>query len=98
ALSKLLQKTQVVGPELADIVDGVFQHADPLRPHAEGEAAELVRVVAAVPQDHRVDHTRAHDLQPAAPLAQAAALAAADDAVHVHLNARFGEREVAGAD
>src|SRR5215813_2785083 len=89
--SKLAQEAQVVGPELADVVDGVAQHGDALRAHAEGETAELCRVVAAVPQHDRMDHAGAHDLQPARLLAQPAALAGADDAVHVHLNRRLGE-------
>src|SRR4051812_36805096 len=50
ALSKLPQEAQVVRPELPNVVDGVPQHRDALRPHAEGEAAEARRVVAAVAQ------------------------------------------------
>src|SRR5262249_24793798 len=69
-LLKLPQEAQVVGPELADVVDGVAQHGDALRAHAEGETAELCRVVAAVPQHDRMDHAGAHDLQPARLLAQ----------------------------
>src|SRR5262249_39744764 len=96
--SKLLEKPQIIGPKLANVIDGVLEHGDPLWPHAEGEAGELVGVVAAVLEHHRVHHARAHDFQPASPLAHAAALAAADDAVHVHFDRRLGEREVAGAD
>ena len=47
-----------------------LQHRDPLRAHAEREAADLRRVVAAVAQHRRVDHARAHDLQPAGALRQ----------------------------
>src|SRR5262249_47993758 len=83
---------------LPDVVDGVLEHGDALRAHAEGKAGPLLGIVAAVVQDTRVYHAGAHDLQPAALLAQAAALAAADDAVHVHFDRRFGKREVAGAD
>src|SRR5579871_4180340 len=54
--SKLLQEAQVVGPELADVVQGVGEHGDALGAHAEGEAAVHGRVVAAVAQHHRVDH------------------------------------------
>src|SRR5262249_52236841 len=43
-------------------------------------------------------HTRAHDLQPARPLAKATALTLAYDAIHVHLDAGLSERKVAGAD
>src|SRR5579883_3474406 len=83
---------------MADVINAVLEDGDPLRAHAEGETAEALRVVAAVAQHHRMNHAGAHDLQPARPLAHAAPLAAADDAIHVHLDARLGEREVAGAD
>ena len=42
-------------------------------------------------------HAAAQDLQPAGALADLAALAAADEALHVHLAAGLGEREVGGA-
>src|SRR5262249_20593892 len=45
---KLPQEAKVVGPELADVVNGVAQHGDALRAHAEGETTELRRVIAAV--------------------------------------------------
>src|SRR5262249_19489660 len=97
-VSELLQEPQVVRPELADVVQAVQQHRDSLRAHAEREAAVPLRVVAAVAQHHRIPHARAENFQPAGALAQAAPSAAADDAVHVHFDARLGEREVAAAD
>src|SRR5581483_11428486 len=68
--SELLQKSQVVGPELANIVDGVGQHGHALGPHAEGEAGVHGRVVAAVAEHHGVHHARAGDLEPAGPLGE----------------------------
>src|SRR5262249_3482618 len=95
---KLPQEAQVIAPVEADVVDTVLELRHPLRPHAEGEAGELLRVVAAVAQHHRVDHARSHDLQPAAALAHGAAALAAQDAVHIHFDARRREWEVPGAD
>src|SRR5262249_35267688 len=94
--SELTQKPQIIRPKLPDVVNRVHQHRDPWRPHPEGEAAELSRVIAAIPQHDWMHHPRPHDLQPTGPLAQAASLATADDAVHIHFDARLGEREVTG--
>src|SRR5260370_7971403 len=80
---------------MPNVVDAVLADGDALRSHAEGEAAEAFGIIAAVLQHRGVDHAGAHDLQPAAPLAHAATLAAAADAVHVDFDAWFGEREVA---
>ncbi len=41
-------------------------------------------------------HPRARDLEPAGVLADPAAFAAAEDTVHVHLDARLGEGKVTG--
>src|SRR6185295_4052104 len=59
------------------------------------EAAEALRVIAAVAQDRRVDHARAEDLQPAGILADPAALPAAEEALDVELDARLSKGEVA---
>ena len=72
----------------------VFEHGDAFGAEAGREAGELCGVVAAVLQHDRVNHAAAADLQPAAALANRAALAAADEALHVDLRARLGEREV----
>src|SRR5438552_1157754 len=97
-LSKLLQEANIVAEEVAYVVDVVLQHGGALDAHAEGEAGELARVVAAVAQDDGMDHAGAGNLQPAGVLADAAAGAATNHAVHVHLDARLGEREVAAAE
>src|SRR3972149_4500136 len=70
--SELLQETQVVHPKTPDVVDPVLQHGDALRPHAEGEPAVLLWVVAAVLQHHRMHHPAPQDLQPAGALAHRA--------------------------
>ena len=66
--------------------------------HAEGEAAVLVRVDAAVAQHLRVHHARAHDLQAAGELAGAAARAAADQAVDRQVHARLHVGEIVAAE
>src|SRR5713101_4084638 len=83
---------------MPNVVDAVLADGDPFGSHAEGEAAEAFGIIAAVLQHRGVDHAGAHDLQPAAPLAHAATLAATTDAVHVDFDARFREREVARTD
>src|SRR3989304_5692828 len=92
--SELLQEAQVVGPEAPNIVDLVLQHGDALRPHAEGEPAELLRVVPSVYQHHRMHHPAPQDLQPAGALAHRAALPSAHEALDVHLRRGLGEGEV----
>ena len=77
---------------MAQIGDAVLDHRDALDAHPEGVAVAL-RVVADVPEDARVDDARAEDLDPAALLADRAALAVADVAGEVHLHRGLGERE-----
>src|SRR5437899_9505652 len=96
-MSKLTQESQVIGPEISDVVDAIHQQRDALHAHAEGEPAKPIRIVAAVCEHHGMHHTRAHDLQPAGAFTQAASFARTDHAIHVHFDARLGEREVAGA-
>src|SRR6185503_13375935 len=96
ASRELLQEAQVGAHQVADVVDAVALHDDPREAHAEGEAGVALGVDAAVLQHHRVDHAAAAGLDPAALLADLAALAAADQAAHVELEAGLDEREVAG--
>src|SRR6202012_959757 len=82
------------------------QHRHPLDPEAVGEALHLLRVVAHLldePEDVRVDHPGAEDLDPALALAEVAALAVGQDAGalaleagDVDLDARLGEGEIMG--
>lgn len=95
---ELLQKAQIVVPELANIGDAVFEHGDPFWPHAEGETGVNFGIVAAVAQDVGMDHAAAENFQPAGVFAHLTALAVAEEAGYVHLGAGFGEGEVAGAE
>src|SRR5918995_2008037 len=76
---ELLQHAQVVGVEEADVVDAVAHHGHTVDAQAERKPRHLLRVVGDPPQTlvHRLEHggghhSRAHDLQPARPLADAA--------------------------
>src|SRR5579883_621371 len=97
-LTNTIKEARVVGVEVADIIDTVLQEGDALGAHAEGETAVLGGIVATVAQDKRIDHPGAQDLQPASVLANRAALAIAQQAGDIHLDARLGEREVALAE
>src|SRR5665647_3358281 len=92
-LSEPPQEADVVVVEQAQVGDAVLEHRHALHTHAEGEAGDLLGVVVDEVVDRGVDHAGAHDLEPAGVLARAAALAAAEPAAHVHLDARLGERE-----
>src|SRR5690606_8697901 len=70
--SELCEKARVVFEEESKVVDPVAQHGDALDAHPEGEAGDGVRIVAGMPEDLRVDHAGAEDLQPARALADAA--------------------------
>ena len=71
----------------------MLEHGHALHAHAEGEARVALGVVVDEVVQGGVDHAGAHDLQPAGVLARAAALAAAELAVDVDLDAGLGERE-----
>src|SRR2546426_5217882 len=82
-LAKLFQEAQVVTEEIANIVDAVFQHGNTLRPHTEGKSAKHLGVIATIAEHLRMHHTGSENLQPPTVLADRAALATADDAVHI---------------
>ena len=101
-VTKLPQEAHVVLVEDPQVGHAVLEEGDPLDPHPEREALHPVRVVAVLrhePEDVRVDHAGAEDLDPAAALADRVAraldhaAAAAPEARDVHLDARLGERE-----
>ena len=89
----LPEEAQVVVEEEADVVDAVLEHGDSLDAHAERPASHGLGVVAHVPEHVRVHHARAEDLEPAVLLADPAPAAAAEEAEHVHLGRRLGERK-----
>src|SRR6266545_517383 len=68
---------------------------DPLDAHPERESLETLRIEAAMPKDHRMDHSGTQDRHPSGPLAGRAADAAADKASDVERDRRLGERVVA---
>src|SRR5687767_12425050 len=93
---ELLEEAEVVLVEQPDVVDPVAHHGHAVDAQAEGEAAHLLGVVdhAAEVRVHRLEdggvhHARAHDLEPARRLADAAALPAAHHAAEVHLDRRL---------
>ena len=55
----MTQPTQVAVKECAQIRDAVFQHRDPVDPHAKGKALPFIRINAASLQHLRVHHARA---------------------------------------
>src|SRR5690349_6547172 len=95
--SELLQEAEVALEVVLDVGDAVLEHRHALEAHAEREAGVLLAVVADVAEDLRVDHAGAADLDPAGALADAAraARAGAEGALHVDLDARLDELEVA---
>ena len=72
----------------------MLQHGDAFQSHAESEATVNLWVISPVGQHFGMYHAGAQDLHPTGVLADPAALAAADDAVHVGFRAGFGEGEV----
>ena len=94
-LAKLFQETQIVTEEIANVVDAVFQHGNTLRPHAEGKPAKYIGIIATIAEHLGVHHTGSENLQPPTLLTDRAALATADDAVHIDLDAGLGKGEMA---
>ena len=91
---KLGQEPGVVFVQQAHVADLEAAHDETLETDAEREAGVDRRVDAAHFEHARVYHAGAEQLDPALTLAHAAALAVALKALHVHLAARLGEREV----
>src|SRR5664280_1043376 len=91
---ELLQKPYVAFVEQLDLFHLVLQDCYALHTHAEGEAADLRRVIAVLldeVEDVGIDHAAAQQFDPAAEFALAAALAAAEDAAHLHVGAGLGK-------
>ena len=80
---ELGEEADVVGEEVAEVVDAVGAGAEAVEAEAEGEALPLLGVDAAAGEHVRVDHAAAAELEPRAvgPL-------------DVELGRRLGEREV----
>ena len=88
----VVQPAHVGVEEGAQVRHAVLQHGDAVDAHAPGEALHLLRIVAAEPDDVRVDHAAAQNLQPVVALAEADLVADAA-AADVDLHRRLGERE-----
>src|SRR3989338_10969219 len=91
---ELPQKSEVVLKKEPYIIYAVFQHGDPLDPHAERKACDFFRVVSDIFEYLRVHHPCAHYLEP--PLASAHTafvLSAAYHTRYINLGARLRERE-----
>ena len=85
-ISELLQEADVVGEQVAEVVDAVAFLGHAVDAEAEGEAAPLLGVEPAGAQHVRVHHAAAAELEPGAV-----------GALDVELGGRLGEREVARA-
>ena len=90
---ELLEEADVVGDEVADVVDVVADHGAAVDAEAEGEARPLLGVDADGLEHVGVDHPAAAQLDPARLRAHPAALALAEDAGDLELGRRLGERE-----
>src|SRR3954454_10774333 len=90
---ELSEDAEVVLPERTQVRQAVPEHGDALDAEPECEALVLVGIDADVPEDVGVDPAGAAHLDPARVLARRASVAAADEARHVELDRRLGERE-----
>jgi len=90
---ELPEEPQVPRREVADLLDPVTHHREPVDAEAEREARPRRGVDAAGAQHVRVDQAAAEDLDPPRPLADGAARAAADQAAKVELERGLGEGE-----
>src|SRR5699024_2586759 len=102
----VLGEADVALHDVVHVGHPVAQHEDALDAEAEGEALVLLRVHAHGAQHGGVDHAAAAHLDPAGAAADPAARIRlvveavprlAGEAAEVHLGARLGEGEVAGA-
>ena len=73
-------------------------HGDAFRSHAKGKSTVNFRIVTAIPQNFRVDHTASQYLKPAGVLADCAALAAAQEAFDIHFRGWLSKGEVGRAE
>src|SRR2546422_3618699 len=88
---ELLQEPDVTLEEQLDVGNVILDHCEAVGAQAEGPARITVGIDAAVAEHFGVDHAAAHQFNPAAPLAHAAAPSVADHATHGYLAARLRE-------
>src|SRR6266850_4589776 len=104
-LRELAEEAPVVLEKDLKVVDAVLEHGQAVDADAEGKAADFFGVVADKAVDGGVDHAGAEEFDPGGAFAFRtrsptcrSACSAAERAGDVELNARFGEREIAGAE
>src|SRR5215467_1074606 len=102
ALSKLLQKAHISLEDQLNVIHAVLQQGEAVDAHAKGESGDSFGVVAAVLhkfENIRIHHAATQNFDPSGLLARTAgvgtplAAAPADEAGHVELRARLGERK-----
>ena len=94
---KLLEETDIVLGEHAQVLDLVFEVCDTLNTHTQSESSIFLAVYAVEFQYIGMYHTATQDLNPTGTLAEGATLAAANVAAYIHLSRWLCEGEVAGA-
>lgn len=60
--SELFQESQVINPEMTNIIDVVFEHGDSFYAHSESEAAPHFRIDIDSSQNIRIDHAATEQL------------------------------------
>src|SRR6266566_4875301 len=93
---ELFQKPRVTLEEQLDVRNVILDHREAVGAEAKGPTRITVRIDAAVAEHFGVGHAATHQLDPAAPLAHAAALPVADHATHGNLAARLREGKETG--
>src|SRR5579863_2966351 len=95
---KLSQEADIILGIEAKVIYPVFELADPLNPHAKGEAGVFAAVDTEVVEHLWMNHPAAQDLDPTGMFAYATADAATDKAADIHLRAWFRKREIGRAE
>src|SRR5258708_6559565 len=104
-LRELAEEADVVLEKDLDVVDTVLEHRKAVDANGEGEATDFFGVVVDEAVDGGVDHAGAEEFDPGGSFAfrtrsavGCSACSAAEGAGDVELDARFGEREITGAE
>src|SRR5512135_3799532 len=95
---ELTEESQVVFEEEAYVLDAILEDRNPVDAHPPGKTGVAAVVDPGHPQHLRVNHPCPEDFDPACLLADATALAEAENAADVDFRARLHERKVPGAE
>ena len=95
-LAELIEEPQVGAVEHTHVVHAVAHHDQTVQADVDVEAGEFVGIQTGCPQNVGMGGATGHDFDPANLLANAAALAAANQTAHVDFKAGFHEGEEAG--